>query len=157
MSERFWSKVRKSDGCWEWTAGTFRQTIGYGAFKVREGGRWVRRGAHRVAWALTFGPVPVGMFVLHKCDNPRCVRPEHLFLGTHAENMADRTRKGRQVGGEDHWAARMTAADVLRARALVAGGMTIRDAARDLGKHESAVGNAVNGKTWKHLNKEQHR
>lgn len=95
MCDRFWSKVDKSDGCWIWKAAALKPpSIGYGVF-------WYQKrlqGAHRVSWQLSNGPIPRGMFVLHKCDNPVCVNPDHLFLGTQADNMADRKTKGRFGG-----------------------------------------------------------
>jgi len=88
----FWSKVQKSDGCWTWAGATWGR--GYGAFKHE--GRQVY--AHRFAWEMAKGPIPAGLFVCHHCDNPLCVRPDHLFLGTHTDNMRDASRKGRLYG-----------------------------------------------------------
>jgi hypothetical protein len=87
--ERFWSKVSKSDGCWLWIA--YRDEKGYGAFGFK--GKVQR--AHRVAYELALGPIAPGMHVLHSCDNPSCVNPSHLRLGTHADNMRDRIERGR--------------------------------------------------------------
>jgi hypothetical protein len=98
-TDLFWSKVKKGPGCWEWQAG--RDPNGYG----RYGGPL----AHRVAWTLTNGD-PGRQYVLHRCDNPPCVRPSHLFLGTQQDNLADMRRKGRErhARGVDHGKARLT-------------------------------------------------
>jgi len=88
--DAFWSKCEPSPTCWRWTAA--QTADGYGQFGVGKG-RVV--GAHRVSWALTNGPIPAGMNVLHRCDNPPCIRPDHLFLGTNADNSADMVRKHR--------------------------------------------------------------
>lgn len=92
-ADRFWEKVSKSDGCWEWTA--FCLKSGYGWFGGKDGTEF----AHRVSWVLANGAIPDGMFVLHKCDNRKCVNPAHLFLGTHEQNMADMVSKGRSTRG----------------------------------------------------------
>lgn len=96
LSERFWSKVDKqgSTECWPWTASVVKN-LGYGQFGM--GGTMMR--SHRVAWELSNGPIPAGMFVLHKCDNPPCCNPQHLFLGTQTDNMQDALAKGRHGHG----------------------------------------------------------
>lgn len=91
--ERF---VKRSSGCWEWQG--YRGKDGYGQLECKVApGRFAPVPAHRVTWEIFRGPIPEGMLVCHHCDNPPCVRPDHLFLGTPADNMHDRDRKGRYV------------------------------------------------------------
>jgi hypothetical protein len=91
LEERFWSRVRKSDGCWEFVSGASK---GYGYLNIgRRDEQEVL--AHRYSWELHNGPIPDGLLVLHRCDNPPCVRPDHLFLGTKKDNADDMVRKGR--------------------------------------------------------------
>ena len=87
--ERFWAKVDKTESCWLWRASLSQD--GYGQFKLHG----TMRRSHRVAWELVYGVVPNGLFVLHSCDNPPCVNPGHLFLGTNTDNMRDCAAKGR--------------------------------------------------------------
>ena len=91
VETRFWSKVDKSGECWTWTAGL--DSHGYGRFHTG-----VQRSAHRVAWEFAVGRVPDGLWVLHACDNPPCVRPDHMFLGTARDTTADMIAKGRARG-----------------------------------------------------------
>jgi HNH endonuclease len=91
LADRFWEKVKKTDGCWEWTAR--RLPKGYGTISCVD--HRTSLCAHRVSWELHNGPIPDGMWVLHHCDNPQCANPDHLFLGTHTQNMRDMLAKGR--------------------------------------------------------------
>ena len=86
---RFWRKIQKTTGCWLWTAAKNKK--GYGIFGL---GKQTDK-AHRIAWRLIVGPIPAGLFVLHKCDVPNCVNPAHLFLGTNLDNVKDMIAKGR--------------------------------------------------------------
>lgn len=94
QAARFWTKVQKSDACWEWTGAVTR--AGYGHFAWYENDQHRQGGAHRYSWMLAFGHIPEAMLVCHRCDNRRCVRPEHLFLGTFTDNEHDKIAKGRK-------------------------------------------------------------
>jgi hypothetical protein len=97
--KRFWDKVNKTDSCWLWTAGCFQG--GYGAFQLD--GR--TRRAHKLSWEITNGPVAAGLQVMHNCpggDNPKCVNPTHLLLGTPDDHGKDRAKKGQAAKGERH-------------------------------------------------------
>ena len=99
LTAKFWCrvKVEAEPACWPWLG--YRNRNGYGHMRV---GNNVRLYAHRVSWELHYGKIPDGMLVCHRCDNPPCVNPLHLFLGSHADNHADRNAKGRQARGERH-------------------------------------------------------
>ena len=94
LLNKFWSKVKKTGGCWNWTGGKFSE--GYGAIWIQ--GKQKR--AHRISWEIHNGKIPKGLLICHSCDNPACVRPIHLFLGTNKDNMQDKAKKGRNV---DQW------------------------------------------------------
>src|SRR5581483_3046477 len=93
LAERFWAKVLKTDGCWLWQ-GAPAGKGGYGQLRIN-GNEPKREQAHRISLRLAGIEIPVGMVVCHRCDNPPCVRPDHLFIGTYSDNMRDCYRKGR--------------------------------------------------------------
>jgi len=152
IAERFWPKVQRggSTECWLWTV--YRSRQGYGIFGLpgREGGHAL---AHRVAWELVNGPIPDGFHVLHHCDNPPCVNPAHLFLGTDADNSHDKVVKGRasHLRGEDSGMAKLTEQDVREIRRLSALGYEQRPLGRMFGVCKSAIGYIVRRETWKHV------
>jgi len=96
--KRFWAKVEKTDNCWLWTGS--KRNKGYGAFVYADkNGKVVQGRAHRFSYEIHVGEIPEGLFVLHKCDNPGCVNPDHLFVGTNQDNVTDMVSKGRHVRG----------------------------------------------------------
>ena len=136
--------VNQTDGCWLWTGAT--TYYGYGSIDID--GRPYR--AHRLSWELHNGSIPEGLNVLHTCDNPPCVRPDHLWLGTHAENMRDRDFKGRLVPppirrGEDANAAKLTAEQVLAIREDT---RSLRLIAADYDVSRSAISLIRRRKNW---------
>ncbi len=106
---KFWNKVKKSEGCWEWVGSRNQQ--GYGQFCVNR----VPRPSHRVSYELHFGPFNAKMCICHRCDNPPCIRPDHLFLGSHQDNVRDAIRKGRM---KYDWASKLNKSDVIKIREL---------------------------------------
>ena len=112
VADRFWKKVQKTDTCWLWTAG--KDKCGYGQFMNAEK---VCNQAHRFSWAIYNGDIPTGMCILHSCDRPECVNPDHLKLGTYQENMKERDRKKRNAWGEKMGNSRLTEEKVLEIRA----------------------------------------
>jgi hypothetical protein len=148
LADRFWAKVNKTDSCWLWTGYTHRQ--GYG----RMWGRGRLELAHRVSWELHFGPVPIGMCVLHQCDCCGCVRPSHLFLGTQTDNIHDMEAKGRanKLKGSQHHQAKLTEAEVraIRARHAI-GNITQATLAAQYSITPAVVSKIILRKQWRHL------
>ena len=150
VAERFWPKVTKAgpDDCWPWNAG--RDDKGYGTLSTRHGKSPVK--AHRVSWELHNGPIPPGKEVMHDCDNPPCVNPRHLKLGTHQQNMADAHKRGRinnyrHGRGENNNAAKLTADQVREVR-LFAGKLTQTALAKEFKVSRRTIFNILNRKQW---------
>lgn len=153
IEQRFWSKVNK-DGptqphmdtsCWEWL-GYCNKNYGYGRFSI-DG----RLGlAHRFSWILQYGELPKDLDILHKCDNPSCVNPSHLLLGTHQDNMQDMVKKGRHrtLKGEHNSWAKLTRlqVDEIRAKSIHT---TQAQLGREYGVTQAAIHLIVKGKNWK--------
>lgn len=145
-AERFWTRVEKTDGCWLWTG--FRTPTGYGrcGFDGRTG-----LVATRVAWELTNGPIAPGLVVRHRCHNPPCVRPDHLLLGTQAENILDSVRDRRHTFGERNGNAKLTEASVLAIRQAHAAGHGPTELGRRYGVTEALIRQVCKGIGWKHV------
>ena len=147
VMERFETKVKQTDGCWEWTASKTHD--GYGKFGLA--GRM--QGAHRIAYELYVGTIPEGLCVLHRCDNPGCCRPDHLFLGTKTDNARDCINKGRGAdrSGGKHGMAKLTEAQVLSIRAKHNEGARNIDIAEEYGVSQNHISNVVLRRRWAHI------
>jgi len=152
-AERFWAKVDKTEGCWNWTAGL--NTRGYGTFKLY--GKTVS--SHRLSYVIHH-PLSIDLWehreicVCHRCDNPKCVNPAHLFLGSIVDNNNDRDIKGRgfHPKGEQHGRAILTETQVREIRGRYsAGGITQLKLGVEYGISRSVIRNIINYKAWKHL------
>ena len=166
-AERLWSKVVKTDGCWIWVG--YRNQAGYGIIVPSLGGHRTR--AHRVAFALTGRPWTGDGLIRHACDNPPCVRPDHLLCGTIRDNIADTVERGRQakgdrsgyrrhpdsyVGrpvlrGEQHGGATFTEDEVRAIRDAHDGGESQSSIARRIGRPRRTVAQIASRTRWKHL------
>lgn len=142
---RFWSKVSKTkSGCWEWTG--WKNQCGYGCLEIK--GKEYR--AHRLSYELHYKKSPDMLQVLHKCDNPCCINPEHLFLGTQADNVRDMVEKKRGVNlcGEKHGMSKLYPELV---RYIRTSPLSEKELGKQLKISPSAIGNARRGVTWKHI------
>ena len=154
LSERFWRHVDQSGDCWVWTGSLTNGGYGHLGLGGRDGGT---DRAHRVSWRLHFGEIPSGLWVLHKCDNPPCVRPEHLFLGTHDDNMRDCVSKSRHRAAtrrDTYYTSRMgrpvgitkfSPGTLDHVRALGQHGFSHRAIAASTGVSKSMVGQILKG------------
>ena len=151
LKERLLSHVivNNTSGCWEWQGS---KRGGYGRMIVGSRKDRTRKieSAHRVSYMTYYGSIPDGMEVCHKCDNRGCVNPEHLFLGTHQDNMDDRERKGRNKPqiGDKNGRAKLSENDVLEIRAKRRLGVSFQKIADEYGVHKKTVMDAVIGKNW---------
>lgn len=153
FTERFMSKLDRAkgpDGCWPFM-GAARNKQGHGAVGLPCTRPQKVGLAHRLAWTILRGPIPAGMLVLHKCDNPPCCNPSHLYVGTHADNSRDMRERGRGARGERIGSAKLTDAKVLEIRALAASGMKMAKIARANGVCPETIYNIVARKKWKHV------
>lgn len=144
----FASFLKHQNGCWIWRKPFNKQ--GYGKIKIGQKYHF----AHRYSWFLHYGPIPTGFFVLHKCDNPSCVNPAHLFLGTHVENMKDMRLKERQCRGVEKPKAKLTPESVRKIRKLFVPSSRRFGASalgRMFGVSNTVVKMVIKGRIWKHI------
>lgn len=160
-ADLFWEKVDKSGDCWLWTAKIAKNRGGYGCFSVTLQRDGVVTGektpqktmrAHVFAWELTHGhPVPEGQVVMHTCDNPPCVRPDHLVAGTQLDNRQDCKAKGRTARGSEHAMAKLTEEQVIEIRTRRAGGEKLKSIAAAFAVAQCTVSEICKRRTWGHL------
>lgn len=151
--EAFWTKVKKTKKCWLWTAN--KNKAGYGKIKIKQKTRL----AHRVSWEIHFGPIQDGLFVCHHCDNPTCIKPDHLFLGTSLDNMRDKIKKGRATNltgaavsnpGEKNPAAKLTIKQVDEIRNNYKNeDISQSSLAKYFGVSQTMISNIVRRQNWK--------
>ena len=162
LKQRFFAKTKLADAprpgmetpCLEWQGALDHH--GYGRLSSRSGRAGNPESAHRVAWEMAHGPIPDGMNVLHRCDNPPCVNVEHLFLGTMKDNTRDMMAKGRQSApphlcGERHGGSRLNKNAVMAILCLRAQGWKLKLLASEFDVSLGHVGSIVTRKTWKHV------
>lgn len=143
LSERFFSFVEKRDnGCWIWMGA--KQSKGYGLFTRN----YKSHLAHRISWEFTYGFVPEGLVICHRCDTPSCVNPEHLFLGDNKDNALDKMKKGRHVQAYGNTKLRLE--DVLEIRKLwMSGTLSQLELADRFGVKHSCIGRIINTDKWR--------
>ena len=144
VEERFWSKVNKGPGCWEWQAATDQD--GYGRLTVQR----INLRVHTLSYIMKYGPIEKEICVLHHCDNPPCVNPEHLFLGTKKDNKHDSMKKGRNFIpiGENHGRSKLTEAQV---RAILKDTRFNKEIAKDYGVVQSTISAIKRKQLWTYI------
>lgn len=145
--QRFWDKVKIETffDCWEWKA--CKDRWGYGATTANG----VFTKSHRLAWTIVYGPIKKGMFICHKCDNPGCCNPTHLFVGTHKDNMRDMVSKKRFAKGEKNGSSKLQGSQVKKIRRLAQDGVSNNEIALRYKISKHHVIDLVNRVYWKHI------
>lgn len=148
FSERFWQKVEKTDTCWNWTGA---KTNGYGVIGTR---RSTIEKAHRISYMMHKGDFQQNLCVCHTCDNPACVNPDHLFIGSHKDNAIDKIAKGRNrenpVRGEKQGLSKLRENSVKRIR-IVGNSLSLNRLAVLFGVSKKSISNVLQNKTWSHV------
>lgn len=147
LEERFWEKVdiKGDDECWEWKAST--RSDGYGQIQKGKRGAGIMP-SHRTSWEIHYGKIENNFHVCHRCDNKLCVNPNHLFLGTNADNMADKKKKGLQMRGEGCPSSKLTENDVIKIRELFRQGYSQTKLSKMFGVVQSNISNIISRRGW---------
>lgn len=149
LKERLMAKVEKTQTCWLWRGARTRSghgLIGAGDYRGNIG-------THRASWELENGPIPQGLWVLHRCDIPNCVNPAHLYLGTRADNARDvrergKPRFGAYKHGEKHWRSRLNAEQVTEIKSALVSGTKVKELAKKYNVNFSTIADIKQGRTW---------
>jgi len=146
VPERFLKYVKKTEYCWLWVGS--KNNKGYAQLNVSG----VPKLASRISWEIANGPIPKGKYILHKCDNPLCVNPDHVYPGDQTQNMADMWGRGRAkpglVQGQKHGMSKLTELDIL---AIRSSDETVKEICEHFGVSHTTVSDIKNRKTWKHV------
>ncbi len=150
LLDKFWEKVdmKTKNECWLWMGAI---SANYGQFKGMIGGKIKQTSAQRFSWELTNGVIPINMHVLHHCDNPICVNPQHLFLGTVLDNMRDKINKGRMImpKGDNHYNSKLSYSKVKEIRQLAIKGEHHKKIASQFHVARTTITAVVNNRTWR--------
>lgn len=143
----FWDRIQKNGDCWEWTGAISHNGYGLTTRKNKS------VSTHRLAYELVYGPIPDGLIVCHKCDNKRCIRPDHLFAGTHKDNTLDAVKKNRlnTSKGSSHYLAKLNEDKVREIRRLRKQGMSHIEIAKIFNIHSSLSCQITTGTAWRHI------
>lgn len=149
--ERFWDQVdiKSIEECWTWMG--YKNKKGYGRFGITSYNKYL---SHRYCWTICCGDIPLGLFVLHKCDNPSCVNPMHLFLGTNSDNMIDCSNKDRsnKPRGENNPSHKLKTIDIINIRKqYISGEYSQRQLAKMYNIHQTTIGDIVRQELWQHV------
>jgi hypothetical protein len=139
--------IKQNNGCWDWKGNT-KSSLGYGRVQI---GKKRTKVAHNISWLIHRGEIPKGKFVLHKCDNPKCTNPDHLFLGTHYENVRDMVYKNRQAKGESCPRSKLKTEQVIEIKKLIRDGFDNGYIAEIYKVTKEAISAIRTGKNWKHI------
>lgn len=147
IEDRFWQKVDKKDdnGCWNWVGAI--NGNGYGCFGINK----KLIGSHRFSYQIHFGEIPDGMLICHHCDNPLCINPKHLFLGTSKDNSQDAVMKGRTNHSENHPKAKLSNNDVILIRKMYTQGVPRIELSALFGVMRPEIYKLLNGQIWIHV------